>query len=1008
MLYDCRNDQLVPGVTLWNKTDLEKDVGIHPQPLTEYLLETSNSLTDKAKALDINSSLRGSFACGLVKVEGSAKYLNNSNSSKHQVRVTLNYFMTTMFKQLTMSQLSRNNITYEEVFRQGTATHVVTAILYGARALLVFDRDISKDESVQTIAGHLKVSVNKIPHFTIKGKGAVDFCDKEKEELEKIRCTFHGDVRIPNLPVDYLTALDVYKTLPALLGKDGEHAVPITVWLYPLSLLEPVAAKLMNEISIHLVTQVERVLDSLLEADMMCNDLLTDFTVKCFYSIEQKVIRFKTLLGDYKLHFQKNLAEIIPSIRGGTAAETALADFLETHGMSPFSQPKLQGWLSSLQKEIQVIETLVKDMKNGNVSLLTGKMDITENLLLESNVNYIISFNFNRLSSEGKILNTMENYVKCRKLKNDRDKDMESNEGNGDEWIYSQMGFNKIRERKTLFVDFVVNNLQNKAIKFMVTAQPMEKRECISILLYRNGELCNPDFEPPSIPDVPKVVKAFSDFAEIKLSLPLHGSKETMKYLVQVRKENEKEWSSQVTDNTENCFILKDLQKSTRYEVRYAAVCEAGVGPPSGVILLHTEDSGLVTCCCEKLQDLDLSNTTITPECMRTLALTVHAFKYVRMTCCGLTSRCCENLSLVLSAEHSHLTELYLNNNNLEDSGVHLLCEGLRNQKCQLQKLRLINCGLTSGSCETLSSVLSGEYSQLTELDLGNNKLDNSGVNLLCKGWNTCKLLKLGLWSCGLTSGCCVALSSALSAEHSRLTQLELNDNNLQDSGVRLLCEGLRNRNCKLEKLGLNSCGLTSGCCGALSSVLSDEHSRLTELWLGGNNLEDSGVDQICDGLRSPNCKLEKLGLFRCSLTSGCCSALSAALSAEHSCLTYLELRYNNLKNTGVQLLCKGLRNVNCKLDRLGLLSCHLTHECCEALSSVLSDEHSCLTKLELGQNNLGDSGVHLLCEPLKSTNCKLEKLRVHHTGLSNEGTKHLKSLEKELNKSGWRVTIYL
>uniref|UniRef100_A0A8C4RK82 Uncharacterized protein n=1 Tax=Erpetoichthys calabaricus TaxID=27687 RepID=A0A8C4RK82_ERPCA len=329
--------------------------------------------------------------------------------------------------------------------------------------------------------------------------------------------------------------------------------------------------------------------------------------------------------------------------------------------------------------------------------------------------------------------------------------------------------------------------------------------------------------------------------------------------------------------------------------------------------------------------------------------------KKLGMTCCDLTSRCCENLSLVLSAEHSHLTELYLNNNNLEDSGVHLLCEGLRNQKCQLEKLRLINCGLTSGSSEALSSVLSAEYSRLTELDLGNNKLDNSGVNLLCKGWSTCKLLKLGLWSCGLTSGCCVALSSVLSAEHSHLTQLELNDNNLQDSGVRLLCEGLRNRNCKLEKLGiefffvnicqtsigassahshslsvslslfshhfyrLNSCGVTSGCCGALSSVLSDEHSRLTELWLGGNNLEDSGVDQICDGLRSPNCKLEKLGL----------------------------------------------------------LSCHLTHECCEALSSVLSDEHSCLTKLELGQNNLGDSGVHLLCEPLRNTNCKLEKLRI-------------------------------
>ncbi|XP_039599294.1 ribonuclease inhibitor-like [Polypterus senegalus] len=91
----------------------------------------------------------------------------------------------------------------------------------------------------------------------------------------------------------------------------------------------------------------------------------------------------------------------------------------------------------------------------------------------------------------------------------------------------------------------------------------------------------------------------------------------------------------------------------------------------------------------------------------------------------------------------------------------------------------------------------------------------------------------------------------------------------MEDSGVDQLCEGLISENCKLEKLNLSDCGVTSRCCSALSSVLSSPNSRLTELNLSGNNsLQYSGVDQLCEGLRSENCKLEKLSLADCRLTS--------------------------------------------------------------------------------------------------------------------------------------------
>uniref|UniRef100_A0A8C4TKQ5 NACHT domain-containing protein n=1 Tax=Erpetoichthys calabaricus TaxID=27687 RepID=A0A8C4TKQ5_ERPCA len=334
---------------------------------------------------------------------------------------------------------------------------------------------------------------------------------------------------------------------------------------------------------------------------------------------------------------------------------------------------------------------------------------------------------------------------------------------------------------------------------------------------------------------------------------------------------------------------------------------------------------------------------------------------------------------------------------------------------------RLRSCRLTSTCCSALSSALSAPNSLLMELRLGDNNVEDSGVEQLCEGLRSpnCKLETLGLVSCHLTARCCSALSSTLSAPNSQLTELMLDYNNMEDSGVEQLCEGIRSPKCKLEKLGLaqvppillviaemdsgfvtvsliyctvclslfrsslvslhfhrlRSCRLTARCCSALSSALSASNSWLTELWLNYNKMEDSGVQQLCEGLRSPNCKLEKLCLRSCRLTTRCCSALSSALSAPNSQLTDLGLNENNMEDSGVKRLCEGLRSSNCKIETLGLWSCGLTSACCSALSSVLSSPNSRLTDLDLSNNKLGDSGARQLSEGLRSDNCKLETL---------------------------------
>ncbi|KAM6894008.1 protein NLRC3-like [Xenentodon cancila] len=61
------------------------------------------------------------------------------------------------------------------------------------------------------------------------------------------------------------------------------------------------------------------------------------------------------------------------------------------------------------------------------------------------------------------------------------------------------------------------------------------------------------------------------------------------------------------------------------------------------------------------------------------------------------------------------------------------------------------------------------------------------------------------------------------------------------------------------KKVLLSDCSLSEEVCAGLSSVLSSQSSSLTELDLSNNHLQDSGLKKLCPGLESPHCKLESL-----------------------------------------------------------------------------------------------------------------------------------------------------
>ncbi|XP_062871410.1 NACHT, LRR and PYD domains-containing protein 3-like isoform X2 [Trichomycterus rosablanca] len=425
----------------------------------------------------------------------------------------------------------------------------------------------------------------------------------------------------------------------------------------------------------------------------------------------------------------------------------------------------------------------------------------------------------------------------------------------------------------------------------------------------------------------------------------------------------------------------------------------------------------------EELDEFDLSEYNRSDECLVRMLPVIKASRKATLSYCNLTDESCEALSSVLSSESSRLTELILNNNNLQDSGVKKLCAGLRNPHCNLEILRLGWCRITAaGFTDLVSALILNPSSHLRELNLNYNQPGDLGMKQiqdLLKDPN-CILEKLELEWCWITgSGFTDLVSALILNPSSHLRELNLNHNHPGDSGVKklqdllkdpnckleklqfcdlselknldlrwkhigdpgvkLLSDLLKDPNCKAEKLWLYKCDLTDESCEVLSSVLSSESSRLTELNLNDNNLQDSGVKKLCAGLQDPHCNLEILGLESCSITAaGFTDLVSALILNPSSHLRELNLNYNQPGDSGVKKLQHLLKDPNCKLEKLQLESCRITAAgFTDLVSALILNPSSHLRELNLNLNQPGDSGVKQLCRLLKDSNCKLRKLEL-------------------------------
>ncbi|XP_072893552.1 NACHT, LRR and PYD domains-containing protein 3-like [Hemitrygon akajei] len=292
------------------------------------------------------------------------------------------------------------------------------------------------------------------------------------------------------------------------------------------------------------------------------------------------------------------------------------------------------------------------------------------------------------------------------------------------------------------------------------------------------------------------------------------------------------------------CRVIDWVKEKVKHQ---SSITESEAGKRSLLNTLHylfeSQNLGLAQAALESMESLSFRGMTLTPIDCAVLSHVIglrDTIKRLDLEYCHIQSERIQRLGPGLHK----CQDLRLAGNELRDSGVKLVSAALRNPECKIQRLGLDNVDLTVSGAENLASAL-GTNRSLMDLNMDRNKLGDSGVKLVSVALRNpeCKILKLGLRGVGLTDSGVEDLVSALRTNPS-LTELDLSENKLGDSGVKLVSAALRNPECKIQKLWLYNVGLRDSGAEDLAFALIT-NSSLTELDLGLNSLTDRSVPAL-------------------------------------------------------------------------------------------------------------------------------------------------------------------
>ncbi|XP_075393924.1 NACHT, LRR and PYD domains-containing protein 4-like [Tenrec ecaudatus] len=343
---------------------------------------------------------------------------------------------------------------------------------------------------------------------------------------------------------------------------------------------------------------------------------------------------------------------------------------------------------------------------------------------------------------------------------------------------------------------------------------------------------------------------------------------------------------------------------------------------------------------------------------------------------------------------NKNLRTLQITESTFDESSCVALCKQLRDPKCRIQNLEMHSVSF-SGKNWIFFEAFPNSL-QLTYADIRNIQASHSDIRLLSNALREplCNLEDLLLINCNLSIIDGEIFASVLKT-NKKLKYLNLSYNDLGES-LRVLFKTLCLPDCRLEALAVAGCNVREPFWENLCEVFLCS-KKLVHIDVSANILKDHDLKQLCEAIRHPNCILESLCLSKCLLTSEHCRSIAAVLVSKPTMIS-LDIGENDIQDEGMKVLCEALANPNCRLENLGLEQCKLTSACCEHLASALA-HNTALWRVNMVGNALGHNGLEVLFEASRHAQCPLKVLGLKKSDFDEETWVFVEA-EKERNPS--------
>lgn len=373
-------------------------------------------------------------------------------------------------------------------------------------------------------------------------------------------------------------------------------------------------------------------------------------------------------------------------------------------------------------------------------------------------------------------------------------------------------------------------------------------------------------------------------------------------------------------------------------------------------------------------------------------------------TCMTFLWRCVRDSAII--------DELNLCNAGINDEAMELLGRALNRNK-SLRVLQLANNNFTVEGLTSLMKPIQRGVSPVKELNLANNDLDDSAIDLIVAALrsnlnithvileNNPRIKMENIFEvCGY-----LAVNQAPSKVRTMLPLLERNDEKLTeidfsesdiiltDSSLRLICQAMAS-NTRVTRMNLANNNVTDIGAGYLAQLLASNRS-IKEVILCSNAVCTNGLLALCSALETNdtlcsldaydnvfdssavdpffpmlrrNYTLQSVRLEHTRAPSAACRAIT------HACGVNMEDRL--VKDEYYRLVDKDASATELVLTG-DVCKVALTDRAVELLVSVLLDENS-VTTINFANNQIGAAGCGHLATYMKTTTCVLTTLDLH------------------------------